>query len=183
MCYSHYRNLTVSFTFYSCVFFISSEEKYLRWPTRVTANSLIHCKLPLFHGKLTLFQGNFTMFFTAHFLTSRHTFFHGALSFLTAHFLSSRHTFLLDGTLSFFHGALSFLTAQFLFSRHTNLSSRRTFLLHSTLSYFTAQYRDREIVVRILDFSQCENLKRGQENRGPLFSFGPCCPCFRPGLS
>ena len=31
----------------------------------------------------------------------------------------------------------------------------------------------REIVVRVLDFSQCENLKRGQENRGLLFSISP----------
>ena len=28
-------------------------------------------------------------------------------------------------------------------------------------------------VVRVSDFSQCENLKRGQENRGLLFSIGP----------
>ena len=115
----------------------------------------------------------------AHFVSRQlHSVLHGTLSYFTAHFLSRRTVFP--------HGTLSFLAAHFLTSQHTFFLSRRTLLLNGTLSYFTAQYRDREIVVRILDFSQCENLKRGQENRGPLFSFGPRCPChpcFRPGLS
>ena len=74
----------------------------------------------------------------AHFVSRQlhsqlHSVLHGTLSYFTAHFLTSRHTFLLHGTLSFFHGTLSFLTAHFLsFTAHF-LSSRHTY-------YFTAHF-------------------------------------------